>query len=413
MPAPQKHHARNQQFSKTKRPPAIVKKAPAKRSATAVVEDCELKVVPLEVQQLVLDTFQSSFVETFGEDLPEKLQQVKTHLFNRDFLKAFERDDLLAAYAVRWSPSRALCYLGVLYDVIGMIPNFKSVNLNSTTNSSSSPGICCVGGGAGAELVSIAAVLRLLRPTNGGSEPVAENIESDISKTANSTASSIVKEDASLKFSVLLMDIAEWGFVNKALYNSLTTSPRLSQYASAAVRAANRPFIPPEALSQALHVTDVLTINPKYLESMLGSHIKLVTIFFTLNELYTTSRARTQAFLLELTTLLQPGALLLVVDSAGSYSTVELNGAPKKYPMQWLLDHTLLKVAATISTEIGDDNEQHVSKEKRESKQECPRWVKLREDESSWFRLPEGLKYPLELEDMRYQLHLYQRLELR
>lgn len=414
MPAPQKHHARNQQASKTKRPSASVKKAPGKRSATGVVEECEPKIVPLEVQQLVLDTFQSSFVETFGEDLPEKLQQVKTHLFNRDFLKAFGRDDLLAAYAVRWSPSRALCYLGILHDVIGMTLNFKSANLNPATNSTSSLGICCVGGGAGAELVSIAAVLRLLlRPTNGGSEAVAEDNVCDSSKTANFTASSIAKEDASLKFSVLLMDIAGWGFVNKALYNSLTTSPKLSQYASAAVRAANRPFISPEALSQALHVTDVLTIDPKYLESMLGSHIKLVTIFFTLNELYTTSRARTQAFLLELTALLQPGALLLVVDSAGSYSTVELNGAQKKYPMQWLLDHTLLKVAATISTEIGDDNKQHVPKEKRESKQGCPRWEKLREEESSWFRLPEGLKYPLELEDMRYQLHLYQRLELR
>jgi 25S rRNA (uracil2843-N3)-methyltransferase len=81
--------------------------------------------------------------------------------------------------------------------------------------------------------------------------------------------------------------------------------------------------------------------------------------------------------------------------------------------MHWLLDHTLLKVAASASLGAEEENGQSEAKDKRAREQECPRWEKLKEEESTWFRLPEGLNYPLELEDMRYQLHLYRRLEQR
>ena len=102
----------------------------------------------------------------------------------------------------------------------------------------------------------------------------------------------------------------------------------------------------------------------------------------------------TQKFLLLLISVLQPGALLLVIDSPGSYSSVTLNGAEKKYPMQWLLDHTLLEQAT----------------ENRGSKDEIVRWEKIKEDGSRWYRLDERLRYPIELENMRMQVHLYRKL---
>ena len=34
-------------------------------------------------------------------------------------------------------------------------------------------------------------------------------------------------------------------------------------------------------------------------------------------------------------------------------------------------------------------------------------WEKVHAQDSRWFRLPKGLRYPIELEDMRYQVHLY------
>lgn len=417
MPAPQKHHARNQQNSKAKKAPKNAKK---EKSTLLVVEDHELSDIPIELQQVVLDTFKSSFPNLFvDENLEEKLQEVKTHLFHRDFLGAFGRDELLSAYAVRWSPSRALAYLSILHGVIEITLKSKDIKLASKTTGSKSLSICSIGGGAGAELVSSAALLQLLVTRANTPPEVEETLSGDEEAELDASAIqylSISKEDVDLKFQLLMMDIADWRSVKTTLYDQLTTAPKLSQYASASAKAANRPFVYPQSLSQKLHVADVLTLDPESLNSTLvTSHAKLVTIFFTLNELYTTSRARTQAFLLQLTASLEPGAVLLVVDSAGSYSTVELNGAEKKYPMHWLLDHTLLKVAASpfIGADAGSGQSEAKDKRGREQDQETPRWEKLREEESTWFRLPEGLDYPLELEDMRYQLHLYRRLDQR
>lgn len=40
----------------------------------------------------------------------DRLAQIKTHFFNREYLKIFENPDLLATYAVAYSPMRALCF---------------------------------------------------------------------------------------------------------------------------------------------------------------------------------------------------------------------------------------------------------------------------------------------------------------
>jgi len=137
---------------------------------------------------------------------------------------------------------------------------------------------------------------------------------------------------------------------------------------------------------------DVLGYSADQLQSMLGN-VTLVTIMFTLNELFTNSIAKTTALLLGLTDAMQPGSWLLVVDSPGSYSEVALGqGLPKKYPMQWLLDHTLLQLAGNSIDGIN-------------------KWRKQLTDESRWFRINAELKYPVELENIRYQIHLFQRAE--
>ncbi|KAK5077746.1 hypothetical protein LTR16_008695, partial [Cryomyces antarcticus] len=174
---------------------------------------------------------------------------------------------------------------------------------------------------------------------------------------------------------------------------SITNPPVLSKYASAAAKAANGPLLPSSHTTINFLQRDVLAIDvDEFKGSLQGAD--LVTIMFTLNELYTTSVPKTQRFLLLLTTLTQPGTLLLVVDSPGSYSTVTINGAEKRYPMHWLLDHTLLPSSTNV-----------------ESRTDEPKWEKLVSDESRWFRLPEGLKYPIGLENMRYQIHLYKRCD--
>jgi 25S rRNA (uracil2843-N3)-methyltransferase len=186
---------------------------------------------------------------------------------------------------------------------------------------------------------------------------------------------------------IVAIDLAGWGSVVSKLRERVTTALSLSKHASPAVQAANAPLATPEHFHVAFHQHDILSTAWPELGPLLQD-ATIITIMFTLNELYASSISLTQKFLLSLTASLREGTLLLVVDSPGSYSSVNLNGAEKKYPMRWLLDHTLLK-------DGGIDQD--------------PAWVKIAGDESRWFRLADELKYPIELENMRFQFDLYRR----
>ncbi|KAF2633050.1 hypothetical protein BU25DRAFT_383060 [Macroventuria anomochaeta] len=369
MPAPQKSRVTGIKNAKGK--PG--KSRLAKEQQPKVIEEKSLETrIPPETQQLILNIFRNSFKERLESDIQPLLQEVKGHLFDRNFKEAFGREDYLEAYAARWSPSRALGYLGVLWRMR------ESLNLMQTTEDESSEAegssrkswkVVCLGGGAGAEIGTLGGLHRLLSDEHkerGDGQPRS--------------------------MEVVAIDSADWTKVVDQLTQHITAPPPLSKYASAAVKAANRPLADPTAFRTTFHQHDVLTMDPKTLAAALES-VNLVTLMFTLNELYSASISLTQQFLLRMTESLEPGAMLLVVDSPGSYSTVSLNGADKTYPMQWLLDHTLL-----VDTSGG------------KAKEEVRLWEKVQEDDSRWFRLDDRLEYPIELENMRMQLHLYQRL---
>ena len=347
--------------SYTARKPKPVKKAPGKAAqAKAPTQNAPTSSFPLDLQQLLLNIFKNSFPESLSSDVKATIQEVKGHLYNRDFATAFGRKEYLEAYALRWSPSRALCYLQILHD----LKDELELSKRSIEESEQAEwDVVCLGGGAGAEIIALGGLMKLLEP--------------------------VTKErPAEIKTSVI--DIADWESVVASLREGVVTKPPLSKYASAAVQAANQALTDGSSFGVTFHQHDVLNLDIEVLRSVVKK-ADLVTLMFTLNELYTTSLSLTQKFLLNLTTCLQPGARLLVVDSPGSYSSVSLNGAEKKYPMQWLLDHTLLSTGAKGVVEE-------------------PKWEKIKDEESAWFRLADGLKYPIELENMRYQLHLYQRL---
>ncbi|CBX96754.1 hypothetical protein IAQ61_005383 [Plenodomus lingam] len=326
--------------------------------------------IPLELQQLLLNIFRSTFAERFETDINPLLQEVKGHLYNRDFATAFGSQRYLEAYAARWSPSRALGYAEVFWDIKEYLRPSDEDSENE--NSDKSWKVVCLGGGAGAEIVALAGVQKML-----------------------SAARDEVKASGEPKINITAIDVADWSTVVKNLAAQLETTPTLSKYASAIAKAANAPLLAPGSLEVTFDKHDVLAPESSDLSSYLKS-ASLVTLMFTLNELYTASLPLSQKFLLDLTAAMTPGSLLLVVDSPGSYSLLTLNGAEKQYPMQWLLDHTLLKQAN--------------GNQKVRGEEEVPRWEKLQEDESKWFRMDEGLKYPIELENMRMQLHLYRRI---
>ena len=356
--------------------------------------------IPIELQQLLLNVFRDTF--RFGDELPTRIQEVKQHLFNRDFAKAFGSERLLEAYAARWSATRTLAYTDLLCSIPQLSEHFTGVSNGTSNEGNEAPSarepldthvgeaatvsqpnsgtpnglagrlkVACLGGGAGAELVAFAGYLH--------------------SHANNGIA----------VLDIIVVDIADWSSIIEKLHSTVITSPKISLYSSYAFKMANKPIIRPEQLKYDFIQKDVLSLDIESLAAIVQG-TALVTLMFTLNELYSTSMSQTTNLLLSLTYLLEPGSLLLVVDSPGSYSTVKIGNIPvskpteseKRYPMKWLLDHTLLE-ASTIGSS--------------KSSTQGGQWEKVTSQDSKWFRLSKDLKYPIDLEDTRYQIHLYRR----
>ncbi|KAL7927481.1 hypothetical protein ACQKWADRAFT_4716 [Trichoderma austrokoningii] len=310
----------------------------------------------LKSQQRILTLFSDAFSPILSSDtLTSTLQSIKQSLFNRDFDAAFGTEENLQAYAARWSPTRALCYASIFEAIASHVDDIAILPETSADQKAAAvKKFLCIGGCA-AEHIAIASHLQ-------------------------QTASNGI---------LALLDAGPWGHVVDVLQNQVTSPPVLSKYASAAIKAANAPLLEDGQLSTTFVQNDVLAMDKEALKELLGSDPLTVTLMFTLNELYTNGGiGKTTKFLKLLGEILPDRSLLLVVDSPGSYSEAAVGKEKKRYPMQWLLDHTLTDARAASK-----DYE----------------WEKLESHDSIWFRLPDELSYPIQLENMRYQMHLYQK----
>ncbi|KAF5580763.1 25S rRNA (uridine(2843)-N(3))-methyltransferase [Fusarium subglutinans] len=383
------------------------KAAPSKQSSSSK-QSSKKSSAPLETsspalqseeqQQRLLNIFSSAFNNVLtSADFSRLLQEIKQALFNREFAAAFGREDYLEAYAARWSPTRALCYAAVLLSIKkhldGILITKEETNNDTNTTKERSVSHTEIAGStqddandtpAGTELEIFqdlkldststrrSAALRMLSVGGCAAEHVA--LASYLQTTAT---------DGHLT----LLDSGPWTTVISLLESSTTNPPPISKYASTARQAANHPLLEKNQLSLDVVQRDVLDLDLDSLSVQCanGRVPIILTLLFTLNELYTTAGiGKTTKFLKNLGQVLASDSLVLVVDSPGSYSEAALGKEKKKYPMQWLLDHTL------IETETPGYS-----------------WEKLQSGDSIWFRLPEGLSYPIPLENMRYQMHLY------
>lgn len=369
-------------------------KAMASTTPLKTTEASSSNKLPIELQQRLLDIFKNSYAPRFDSHFSATVQRIKQHLFNRDFQNAFGQQSFLEVYAMRWSPSRALAYTHIFWDLFSKyhldVDKIEQASRElplpaSQVQSASTKPVVCIGGGAGAELVALGAYPQVIGLPSTNLNDSEDN--------SNPPPSSLA---------IKSIDIADWSTVLQKLHSCMTAAPPISEYSSSAAKIANAALISPADCTLSFTQEDVLGMKNGELATAF-TNAGLVTLMFTLNELYNTSISSTTNLLLSLTMLLAPGAMLLVVDSPGSYSTVNLGeasnvddrGTRKRYPMQWLLDHTLLESAA-ISTS------KNASAERQ--------WEKLESKESEWFRLSRELRYPVSLEDMRYQVHLYRRL---
>lgn len=333
-------------------------------------------------------------------DLKPLIQTIKSHLYNRDFDSAFTDADeeLLRAYALRWSATRALGYAGVFKAVLRLL-DLGQWALSDRPAGGGKKQIVCIGGGAGAEIVALGGAWRDLTAS------AATSSEEEGEKLG------LEKVD----LMVTAVDIADWSSV----VDRLDTTMRSSRVSS--LKSHPAPLIQQQSPSNTdtneldngsqdenvngkfnvnFHRADILTLPENDLAHLYHPQERtdtiMVTLMFTLNELFSTSMAKATAFLLRTTDAVQPGTLLLVVDSPGSYSSLKLGGTKtgtgteRQYPMKFLLDHTLLTVAT--------------GKWERVLSQDSRWW--RRDASRLWYDVGEGAG----LEDMRFQVHLYRRL---
>ncbi|KAK4203269.1 hypothetical protein QBC40DRAFT_274943 [Triangularia verruculosa] len=354
--APQKARSKQQQQQqpKPKRRPQTReqhKLQPRPNNEKVIISPSELKHY-----QLILDIFQRTFNDVLRDaNFEPQLQTLKQSLFDRDFATAFTNTPSnLPIYSARWSPPRALAYSSIFTSLSPHLPK-----LYSSTNNLP----CLAIGGCSAELAAFASALTLLPSSPSGH--------------------------------ITLLDSAPWAPVLDSLSNSLTTSPPISKYASKGT--VHQPaFISLARLSYKFLEQDALATP--FSQLFTSDAPQLVTLFFTLNELFTSSGiGKTTSFLLNLSSAIPIGSLLLVVDSPGSYSETTVGTSQKKYPMAWLMDKILSSVCPDVKPS--------------ETPEGRIKWKKLETHESIWFRLPEELDYPIALENMRYQLHLYKAVD--
>ncbi|KAJ9156649.1 25S rRNA (Uridine(2843)-N(3))-methyltransferase [Pleurostoma richardsiae] len=352
-------------------------------------------ILPPALQQKILTVFSRAFDPVLSSpSFPTVLQEVKQALFNRDFAAAFGAEVRLEAYAARWSPTRALCYASVL---IGLEEALRDIAATDA------PSLRVAGKGPHDDEAIRQEPREDVRDEDGSDAPVKEPSELAVQNAKAQDSEKVLKVLAigggaaelvafgalvghlpNLRGDVTLVDSAPWGAVVDKLETDLSTPLPLSKYAkSEAARAASAAVVAPGRLRTTFLQRDVLTLPAGELAALVGPSPLLVTLLFTLNELFTSGGIRaTTSLLLGLTAALPAGSLLLVVDSPGSYSEAAVGRESKRYPMQWLMDKVLLG-----STDGA--------------------WAKVESDDSVWFRLPDALRYPIPLENMRYQMHLY------
>lgn len=400
------------------------KKAPARKKNTAADNDrrkedeseridflSAASSISPDLQQLLLNVFKhalftfpststterSEGLEEEEKDISTQIQQLKTHLYNRDFEAAFTdaSPSLLRAYALRWSASRSLAYCGLFMGVVGCALDSG----HESDDEEDDVGVLCIGGGAGAEIVALAGAWRVLQDEQKPTKDTEESLPIEgVDKL--SLSETTVSKKKRRKLAITAIDIAEWSDV----VHRLTAAIHSADVYGTKTRPA--PLIQgqeDERIDISFQKMDILSLSEEGLKSLLHRQ-RVISLMFTLNELFSTSISKTTQLLLRMTDIASPGTVLMVVDSPGSYSTLsfaknessETQQQQRQYPMKFVLDHTLLSVAEGS-------------------------WEKLVSQDSKWFRKDanhklhynvdlEGAQGFIRLEDMRFQIHVYRRL---
>ncbi|KAJ3107340.1 hypothetical protein HDU96_007924 [Phlyctochytrium bullatum] len=378
-------NARRSQDAVGDAPPVEVRRRRAPRSMEQAILDAVREGCDAHVRELIPSSW---------EGLHPFLRRIKEKFVGRDYEGIFGKDleDLsiddkedasskqdgetskedqeklmpaqLAAYAAGYTSSRSLCF----WDLFTGLPEIRRLLTKAFTPSPSDAAgtkpdpihIMALGGGPGAEVVSFAAAAFSLAPASDPTSPPSRGLH------------------------IHTHDLAD--------YASLLHSLHTTSVAHFNLLGPSEPL-----LTHAFTRGDLLTTDPARRAALAQNlaRASLVTCMYLLNELLAASKAKFVALVGLLVEHLAPGALVLVVDSAGSFSEVNVGGgaktstAPAGAGRTYMVYHLLDRVAALEPVVASD---------------------------SRWYRVPgagggsgEELEYPAKLNSMRHFVRLYRK----
>lgn len=353
---------------------------------------------PLPVEELILRSISSALEGTFKNSaLPTIIQNIKSLLYEKRFLEVFEDETVLDVYAARWVPSRALAFREIMGEseyVMRFLEGRKAgggsrgqdKGKGKELDEGTRNRVVCLGGGAGSELLAIVALVSAENEWTEFPKPVPASTSDDGSDEDDEEED---KEKTSAQrvlppCAVHLVDIGPY----TPVVDKFTTSLR-STLSSA-------------DFTQGFHQTDILSADSHVLDDLLDDdqNPPMITLFYTLSELFLQSRPATIILLDKISQLAPRGTLFLIVDSANEEaSALGVGKQGRSYSLGDVLDGLL--TAVKPRQREGDETEGPPRAQ----------WRKLEGVDSRWFRLKPGLqeKYPVKLENSRYWSRLYRK----
>ncbi|ODV83397.1 hypothetical protein CANARDRAFT_30020 [[Candida] arabinofermentans NRRL YB-2248] len=281
--------------------------------------------------------------------LHDVIQDVKSDLFDRNYTKAFDSNLKREAYCIRWSSSRSLAYSTFLSsqpDILDLLQNEPDLKLLS------------IGGGAGAELIAFGSIYSRLLELQELSDDTARN------------------------WDLQAVDISNWCSIVDDIDSYIQDR-----------WVKSNDFRKVHDLNISFDEYDILNIG-KNTENddddvvVDLQDMDLITCCFTTNELFAEDKAASIRFLKKLSQDCKPGCLFLILESAGSFSNVQVG--TKQFPIHFLIDTILCGKPDSHGVTDGD-------------------WEIVDQNDSIWYRVPSDVEYNLKLENMRFFYRVYRK----
>ncbi|KAI3653518.1 hypothetical protein MP228_001465 [Amoeboaphelidium protococcarum] len=328
----------------------------------------------MNVMQSIVDLVDLASERLFIEnkiDQPQVLlRQIKDRFVDRDYVGVFqESKEQLAVYMAHYTPSRAMCYYSLVSDskLLGDILSGrrqkldyelqrrklarKGLDASQLKLPDLDLNVTCIGAGSGSELVAFYSYIS--QQMHIPNESI-ENPESVIFSEYEDSLTGFHLESARIN----LIDFADWSQCYQQLASELSVLSNDTR------------------LSSSFTQRDILSMDDKTRKML--SQSQLITFMFVLNELFAESRKSTAIMLVDFfQNLVQDGTYILVLESAGSFSELQIKEGKSPTMVFQLLDKIRgLKV--------------------------------LESHDSKWFRHPAKIQSKFPLDNMRYFYRLYQ-----